>query len=110
MSDATTMKKGKNKRRDNILIFNRNNPNFDIRETDKEIENLFINKDVRVINNDKKQMIGIVVGVRDWIGDELYGDVYFWVERDNVYSFDNYAIEVEEGKIIRIAYLEFSKI
>lgn len=41
MSDATTMKKGKNKRRDNILIFNRNNPNFDIRETDKEIENLF---------------------------------------------------------------------
>lgn len=109
MMDNNVMKKGKNKRKDNILIFNRNNPNFNIKETNEEIASLFINKDVRVINNDKKQMIGIVVGVRGWVGDELYGDVYFWVERDNVYSFDNYAVEVEEGKIIRIAYLEFSK-
>ena len=109
MMDNNVMKKGKNKRKDNILIFNRNNPNFNIKETNEEIASLFINKDVRVINNDKKQMIGIVVGVRGWVGDELYGDVYFWVEKDNVYSFDNYAVEVEEGKIIRIAYLEFSK-
>ena len=77
MMDNNVMKKGKNKRKDNILIFNRNNPNFNIKETNEEIASLFINKDVRVINNDKKQMIGIVVGVRGWVGDELYGDVYY---------------------------------
>lgn len=109
MTEEPIMKKGKSKRLDNILIFDRNNPNFNIKETNEEIVEMFRNKDVRVINDDKKQMIGIVVGVREWHGSKLYGDVYFWSGADITYMFDNYGIEIDGDRIVRVAYIEFSR-
>jgi len=101
----------------NIKIFDKNNPNIKILNTDESIITLFKNNDVPIEyceTPEKNEVIGFISKVGEFIGSELFGDVTFWGENYSTYELKNYCVEVDfeeagEGEcwVSRIVCVEF---
>lgn len=103
----------------NVKIFDKNNPNFTIINTDEEIIDLFKEKSIPVVLDDLplkihldnikiEKVIGIVKSVNGFVNNELFGDVYLWEKEDSNKIFSNYEVTVDNNlKILSIIAIQF---
>ena len=102
----------------NVKIFDKNNPNIKILNTDESIITLFKDSSVPIEyceNPEKNEVIGFVSKVGEFVGTELFGDITFWGKEYSDYKFRNYCIEIDgqgnkdnkEYLISRVVCVEF---
>jgi len=106
----------------NIKIFDKNNPNFTITNTNEEIINLFSNKNVPVFLDDLplkihdntqkvERVIGVIKEATRFVGSELLGEVFFWKEEDSHKTFFNYEVILDSednSKISLVMGVQFN--
>jgi hypothetical protein len=101
----------------NVKIFNKNNPNIKILNTDESIISLFKDNPIPVEyckTPEENEIIGFVSGVGEFVGTELLGDVTFWGQEYSNYEFKNYCVEIDgqtgnnkEYFVSRVVCVEF---
>ena len=102
----------------NVKIFDKNNPNIKILNTDESIISLFKDSSVPIEYEETTEnniVIGFVSKVGEFIGTELFGDITFWGEEYPNYEFKNYCIEIDgqgnnenkEYLVSRVVCVEF---
>jgi hypothetical protein len=92
-----------------VVVFNRNNPNFKISNTDEEILKLFRNHPVPILEKDTQNIIGFVRDVEFFTNDGLLiGDIMIWdMKKYNRFVFYNYEVVIKDNKITEICCIEF---
>jgi len=91
-----------------IVVFDRNNPNFDILETDDEIIDLFKRYPVPVIVKDK--IVGFVKEIEFWSKNKLIGDLWVWDLINFNVELKNYQVQLkEDGHILQISCIEYDE-
>ena len=92
-------------------IFDRNNPNFEIVDTNEEIRMLFMDKWKPVPVVVKNKIIGIVSDTEFWFEHYLLGDLYIFNQADFQYQFENYmvTINVKTNKIIEVNWVSYTQ-
>ena len=107
----------------NIKIFDKNNPNFTIINTDEEIIELFKDKNIPVllddlplkVHDDKiktERVIGVVKEATMFVGSELFGEIFFWKKEDSDKKFSNYEVIVDPNnnlKILSVMGIQFTQ-
>lgn len=102
----------------NVKIFDKNNPNIKILNTDESIIALFDGGTVPIEyckTPEDNEVIGFVSKVGEFIGTELFGDITFWGKEYSNYEFRNYCVEIDgqgnkdnkEYFVSRIVCVEF---
>jgi hypothetical protein len=101
----------------NVKIFDKNNPNIKILNTNESIIALFKDSSVPIEYEETPEnniVIGFVSKVGEFVGTELFGDITFWGENYSEYKMKNYCVEVDfeeagEGEcwVSRIVCVEF---
>ena len=90
-----------------VVIFRKDNPNFEITETHDEIVALFKKNPVPVEIRGK--IVGIVRDVEFWANeDELIGDILFWIKPPEYMTLVNYGVRIDDdGNIELISFIEY---
>jgi hypothetical protein len=92
----------------NAEIFDRKNPNFEVKGTNEAIERLFKLHPVPVTNSGG-HVIGFVQEVGEWRGTKLHGDIVFWNIEDTDLDFSNYGVVLDDKyeHLISIDYITY---
>jgi len=95
---------------ENKIIFNRNNPNFEIKQSNEEISKMFKNDEdnicVPVVINNK--IMGFVKHVKFWDGDFLFGDILFQRCPELAIEFFNYEVTIDENdNVVSVDQIEY---
>ena len=91
-----------------IVIFDRNNPNYSILETNDEIVGLFKKYPVPVIVKD--EIVGFVKDVEFWSNDKLIGDLLIWGMINFNIELKNYQVQLgDNGRIQLISCIEYGE-
>jgi hypothetical protein len=92
-----------------IIIFDKDNPNFFIKNSNDEIIEMFKNKYVPILY--KEKIIGFVSDTEFFAENKLIGDVILWLENNDKIPLNlkNYEFQVcyESGFIKNIVSIEF---
>jgi len=92
-----------------LIIFDKNNPNFIITNTDEEISELFKNKHVPILAGNNG-IIGFVKDVEFWTGEKLIGDVLIWDVSRFSTVFENYEVFIDDNKkITKICSIKYEE-
>jgi hypothetical protein len=95
-----------------IKIFDRNNPNFEVKNSNEEIESLFhAHHSIPILAKGTNEVIGIVKDTEFWTDSgNLIGDVLIWdMDKYRSYIFSNYEIIIDKDfNITEICCIEFA--